>query len=50
MLSEVDFHSISGIISLIRLRMSASGESISYIATRNEFHFLLGLIYTMGII
>ena len=46
MLSEVDFLSMSGIISLIDLRMSASAESICYIATRNEFLFLLDLTYT----
>ena len=49
MLSEVDFLSKSGIISL-DLRKPPSEKSICYIEKRNEIHFPLDLTCTMGII
>ena len=41
MLSEVDFLSMSGIM---------FAKSVCYIETGHEFHFLLDLTYTMGIV
>ena len=50
MLSEVDFLSKSPSSHWLDLRKSPSEKSICYIETRNEIHFLLDLICTMGII
>ena len=50
MLFEVDVLSMSSMIPLFDLRMSSSANSICYVETKNEFHFLLDLTYTVGII